>query len=151
MNISIRTLTFTTILVLALTSACGSTNPDQTEEDAIRSIERARVRALVEGDIETARPLHADDFQLITPLGDSLTKEQYLGSIDSGAVDYLIWDPETIEIRLYGSMAVIRYQAQSEVVTQGQKISLRRYWYTDLYEKREGQWQVVWSQATQAR
>ena len=155
MNPSIRTLTFAMILVtlfvLALASACGSTVSQQTQADAIRSIERTRVQALVQGDIETARPLHADDFQLITPLGDSLTKEQYLGAIDSGIVDYLVWDPETIEVRLYGSAAVVRYQGQSEVITQGQKISLRRYWYTDLYEQREGQWQVVWSQATQAR
>ena len=151
MKSSIRTLTMAIILVLALTSACGSTDSDQTQAEAIRSTERTRLRALVDGDIETARPLHADDFQLITPLGDSLTKEQYLGAIDSGIVDYLVWDPETIEVRLYGSTAVIRYQAQIEVITQGQKTSLRRYWHTDLYEQREGQWQVVWSQATQAR
>lgn len=151
MKSSIRTLTFAIIVVLALTSACGSTDSGQAQADAIRSIEHTRLRALVDGDIETARPLHADDFQLITPLGDSLTKEQYLGAIDSGIVDYLVWDPETIEVRLYGSTAVIRYQAQLEVITQGQKTSLRRYWHTDLYEQREGQWQVVWSQATQAR
>lgn len=151
MKSSIRTLTFAIIVVLALTSACGSTDSDQAQADAIRSIEHTRLRALVDGDIETARPLHADDFQLITPLGDALTKEQYLGAIDSGIVDYLVWDPETIEVRLYGSTAVIRYQAQLEVITQGQKTSLRRYWHTDLYEQREGQWQVVWSQATQAR
>ena len=100
MKSSIRTLTIAIILVLALTSACGSTDSDQTQAEAIRSIERTRLRALVDGDIETARPLHADDFQLITPLGDSLTKEQYLGAIDSGIVDYLVWDPETIEVRL---------------------------------------------------
>jgi hypothetical protein len=151
MKSSIRTLIFATILVLALTSACGSTDSDQTQAEAIRSIECRRVRALVEGDIETARQLHANDFQLITPLGDSLTKEQYLGAIASGAVDYLVWDPEPIEVRLYGSTAVIRYQSQIEVITQGQKTSLLRYWHTDLYEQREGQWQVVWSQATQAR
>jgi hypothetical protein len=151
MKSSIRTSIFFTMLVLVLTSACGSADPQQAQADAIRAIERTRVQALVEGDLETARPLHADDFQLITPLGDCLTKEQYLGAIDSGVVDYLVWDPQTIEVRLYGSTAVIRYQSQLEVVTQGQKTSLRRYWHTDLYEQREGQWQVVWSQATQAR
>lgn len=151
MNCSIRFLTFATILVLALTSACGSTDLHQTQADEIRVIERTRVHALVEGDIQTARQLHADDFQLITPLGDCLTKEQYLGAIDSGTLDYLVWDPETIEVRLYDSAAVIRYQSQIEVIMQGQTISLRNYWHTDLYEKREGQWQIIWSQATQAQ
>lgn len=150
MNSTIRYITFATIFVLAFTSACGSRDAQQTQADAIRSIERTRVRALVEGDLETARQIHADDFQLITPLGDSLTKEQYLGAIGSGIVDYLVWEPETIEVRLYDSAALIRYQSRLEVITQGQKTSLRRYWHTDLYEQRDGQWQVVWSQATEA-
>ncbi len=148
MNSLIRSLILT--ILLALTSACGSTALRQAQADIIRDIERTRIRALVEGDLETARQLHADNFQLITPLGDSLTKEQYLGAIGSGLIDYLAWEPETIEVRLYNSAAVIRYQAQVEVVVQGQKTSPQRYWFTDLYEQREGQWQVVWSQATQA-
>ena len=41
-------------------------------------------RALVDGDLETARELHAPDFQLITPTGRSLSGEQYLGEIASG-------------------------------------------------------------------
>jgi Domain of unknown function (DUF4440) len=124
--------------------------PSRGEADLIRSTERTRLRALVEADIETARRLHADDFQLINPLGGSLTKEQYLGGLASGALDYLTWDPETIEVRVYGRVAAIRYRSQLEIVVQGQKISLRRYWHTDLYEKRDGQWQVVWSHATEA-
>ena len=69
----------------------------------------------------------------------------------AGVVDYLTWEPETIAVRLYGQAAVIRYRSQLEIVVQGQKISLRPYWHTDLYEKRNGQWQVVWSHATETK
>ena len=98
--------------------------------------------------MEVARQLHADDFQLINPLGQSLSKEQYLGGIASGDLDYLVWEPESIEVRLYDQAAVIRYQSQLEIVVQGQKVPRQRYWHTDSYEKRNGHWQVVWSQAT---
>ena len=98
--------------------------------------------------MEVARQLHADDFQLINPRGGSLSKEQYLGGIASGQLDYLVWEPESIEVRLYGEAAVIRYQSQLEIVVQGQKVPRQRYWHTDTYEKRNGRWQVVWSQAT---
>jgi hypothetical protein len=60
-----------------------------------------------------------------------------------------VWEPEEIEVRLYGDAAVIRYRAQLEIVVQEQEISLRGYWHTDLYERRDGRWQVVWSQATE--
>ena len=127
-----------------------TSNP-HTEADLIRATERERLRALVAANMEVARQLHADDFQLINPLGQSLSKEQYLGGIASGDLDYLVWEPESIEVRLYDQSAVIRYQSQLEIVVQGQKVPRQRYWHTDSYEKRNGRWQVVWSQATEIR
>ncbi len=124
-----------------------SSNP-KVEADLIRATERERIRALVEANMEVARQLHAEDFQLINPRGQSLSKEQYLGGIASGDLDYLVWEPESIEVRLYDQAAVIRYQSQLEIVVQGQKVPRQRYWHTDSYEKRNGRWQVVWSQAT---
>ena len=51
-----------------------SSNP-KVEADLIRATERERIRALVEANMEVARQLHADDFQLINPRGQSLSKE----------------------------------------------------------------------------
>ena len=121
---------------------------DQGEADVLRATERERLRALVAGDVPRAVQLHADDFQLINPLGGALSREQYLGGIDSGQIHYLFWEPDSIAVRVYGQAAVIRYQSQLEIVVQGHHIPRQRYWHTDLYERREGQWQVVWSQAT---
>jgi hypothetical protein len=101
--------------------------------------------------MEVVEQLHADDFQLITPSGTSVSREGYLGGIASGEIDYLVWEPASIEVRLYGQAAVIRYQAQLQLVFQGEKAPLRRYWHIDSYEKRDGRWQVVWSQATEIR
>jgi hypothetical protein len=124
------------------------TGEDRGEADILRATERERLRALVAADVPRARQLHTDDFQLINPLGGVLSKEQYLGGIGSGQLNYLFWEPDSIAVRLYGDAAVIRYQSQLEVVVQGRHIPRQRYWHTDLYERREGQWQVVWSQAT---
>ena len=127
----------------------GPASNTQSEADLIRATERRRLRALVEANVEVARRLHADDFQLINPLGESISKEQYLGGIASGQIDYIVWEPESeIEVRLYGRAAVIRYRSRLEIVVQGRQVPLGRYWHTDSYEKRSGRWQVVWSQAT---
>jgi len=121
----------------------------QAEADLIRTTERERLRTLIEADVAQARRLHADDFQLINPLGGSLSKEQYLAGISSGELDYLFWQPDSIAVRLYGQAAVIRYPSHLEIVVQGRHVPRRRYRHTDLYERRDGQWQVVWSQATE--
>jgi ketosteroid isomerase-like protein len=136
------------ILAAACSLSCRSESNVQAEPERIRATERERLRALVNADLEVASRLHADDFQLINPAGASVSKEQYLKGIASGEIDYLRWDPGAIEVRQYGEAAVIRYQSELDIIVGGRKVGLRRYWHTDLYERRGGQWQVVWSHAT---
>jgi hypothetical protein len=115
----------------------------------LRATERERLRALVQADLPVADWLHADDFQLITPVGVTFSKEQYLGAIASGDIDYRVWEPDSpIEVRLYDRGAVLRYQSRLEMFRRGRHVELAPYWHTDTYEQREGHWQVVWSQAT---
>ena len=118
------------------------------EAELIRDTERARLRALVEGDMKTAGRLHATEFQLITPIGMALSKNDYLGAIASGQIKYLAWEPGPIAVRHHHRHAVIRYRARLEVVFGGHKVAPGDYWHTDAYEHRDGQWMVVWSQAT---
>jgi Domain of unknown function (DUF4440) len=121
---------------------------DTVDEESIRDIERARLRALVNADMIAAEPLHAPDFQLITPIGAKLSKAEYLGAVTGGQIKYLLWEPGDIAVRLYAASAVIRYRARLEVVFGGHKVPPGDYWHTDAYECRNQQWMVVWSQAT---
>jgi ketosteroid isomerase-like protein len=124
--------------------------PADDEQELLRSTERDRVRALVTGDVQRAAQLHAEDFQLINPLGGAVSREQYLDGVGSGQIHYVYWEPESIAVRLYGDAAVLRYRSQLEIVVQGRPIPRQAYWHTDLYERHEGQWKVVWSHATVA-
>jgi len=87
---------------------------------------------------------------LINPLGGSLSKAEYLGAIAAGEIDYLLWQPGAIEVKVYGDAAVIRYQAELQIKVKAiPDAPSGRFWHTDVYERRNGLWQVVWSQATQ--
>lgn len=46
-------------------------------------IERSRLRAIVQRDMELANSLHADDFEFITPRGRVFSKEQYTALYES--------------------------------------------------------------------
>lgn len=111
-------------------------------------VERRRLRALVDGDIETAAALHHDDFLLVTPGAASLTKSDYLDMIESGTLKYLVWEPGTIVVRMLGDAACLRYAATLHARYDGQDSSVGRYWHTDYYERHNGVWQVVFSHAT---
>src|SRR5688572_2159904 len=95
-----------------MTSFDGTPAGEDRDAELLRSTERERLRALVTRDVDRAGQLHADDFQLINPLGGALSKAQYLAGIRSGQIHYLYWEPGSIAVRVYGDVAVIRYQSQ---------------------------------------
>jgi len=138
------------VVVVALVAVgCGgsgqtSASASDKTADVIRATERQRLRALLTHDFDTAQKLHADDFELINPLGEVVSREQYIDSGDAFA--YSVWKPiSPIRVRVHGDAAVIRYESDLEI--HG---SRGHYWHTDLYEKRNGRWQIVWSQTTGA-
>ncbi len=108
-------------------------------------IERQRLRALVTADIATAEPLHAENYQLVTPNGSDMTKEDYLGAIGSGQLRYRVFEAVS-DIAVLGDapVAVLRYQARISFDDRPGMLC----WHTDCYRQHDGRWQVVWSQAT---
>ena len=118
----------------------------------LRQLERRRLAALCAADMVACDALHAPDYQLITPGGAALSKEEYLGQVADGSLDYRRFEPdgETVVRMLGPGAAVLRYRAAIEVAfADGQDADL--FWHTDIYEHREGRWRAVWSQATRIR
>jgi Domain of unknown function (DUF4440) len=113
---------------------------------ALRAIERSRIQALVQRDVAVLRQLHAPEYQLITPAGRVFTREHYLAAIEAEPF-YTGWDAGEMQARVSAQMAVLRYRAQLSFPS-GKSLDC---WHTDHYEWRDGQWQAVWSQATEIR
>jgi hypothetical protein len=118
------------------------------DEDDLAAIERERLQVLVELDLDRARALHADDFQLVTPSGRALSREAYLEAVRTREIAYAAWEPGEIAVWRWGDATVIRYQSEMAFTVDGATTPATRCWHTDLYERRDGRWQVVWSQAT---
>ena len=138
-------------LSLGIQATClGVEDPSpESEMEQIRVIESKRLQALVAGQIDVAMQYHADDFQLISPSGSPFSRDDYLGSIASGKLRYLVFEAVSkIDVRLHGNAAIIRYRSNMLIAWEGTKGNPFRCWHTDLYEKRDGRWLAVWSQAT---
>lgn len=135
---------------LSAPAAESAAAAESEQVEQVRATERARLHALVHGDLVVADQLHAEDFQLISPSGDVVSKEQYLSAIVLGEIIYRVWEPDSpIIVRLHEGVALIRYRSRLDGFAGGQVVGLRHYWHTDVYERRKGQWQCVWSQATE--
>src|SRR5512143_1380842 len=109
-------------------------------ESVLRDAERERLRSLVTPDLAVAERLHADDYELITPGGGTMSKREYLDGIASGELDYLVFEPTSeIRVRLYDRGAVLRYRVRIEILVSGGKDS-GNFWHTDAYEYRDDRW-----------
>ena len=121
-----------------------------TDED-LRSLERTRLRALVEREFELARALHSSEFHLITPRGATYSRESYLQAVEVGRIVYLKWEAVGILVRRFGNVALLRYRAELAMPSTSGEPESFECWHTDSYELHNGFWQVVWSQATRIR
>ena len=116
----------------------------------VLELERSRLRSLVERDMVVAERIHASDYELITPGGHTRSKATYLGDVASKRLEYLAFEPTSaIAVRATPDLIVLRYVARIRLsVGVADEVELSA-WHTDHYEKRDGGWTVVWSQATE--
>jgi ketosteroid isomerase-like protein len=116
----------------------------------LADMERERLRSLVEVRIADADALHAPDFELVSTSGATWSKEQYLGDIASGHVNYRRFEAvSNIEVMADGDLAVLRYRSLIDIAVQGQEAGELKCWHLDCYRRNDtGSWQVRWSQAT---
>ena len=116
--------------------------------DDFRSLERTRLRSLVERDMKLASELHSPDFHLVTPGGVTRSRESYLSAVEAGAITYLKWQPGEMMVRQFSYVVLLRYRADLEMPSQSGGTSSFSCWHTDSYELHDGVWQVVFSHAT---
>ncbi len=118
------------------------------EADHLRGIESARLTALVNADRDVAEQLHAVDYQLITPRGIALSKTEYLHAVATRELHYSVFEPTT-SMDVWGDeqIALIRYRAR--IGFQESPTTSIECWHTDCYRSNDGNWQAVWSQATE--
>jgi hypothetical protein len=126
----------TAALVVAGTGAARPVDASAAQAD-IRALAVTRHRALVDADMATLEKIHAGDYQLITQDGSVLSKADFLGSVQSGDLNYLTFRPILpIRVRLPGdAAAAVRYESHIDIVAGLGRIA-NDSWHTDIYQRR---------------
>ncbi|MBB3167526.1 nuclear transport factor 2 family protein [Simiduia aestuariiviva] len=102
-------------------------------------------------DIEQHQRFWADDLVYTSSSGQRFGKAKILaGMQDTPATEQQTksryW-AEDIEIKLYGTTAIIAFRLMGEM-TEGEQVRVQQYFNTGTFLKREGRWQAVAWQAT---
>jgi hypothetical protein len=129
-------------LVIALGFACASV-PPPPELDALRR------EAMVHSDLAALRELFADGLRYGHANGDVHAKEELLGLLGSGRLDYRAIRVEEIETREQAGTWVVTGRQTVEVTVAGREVTSHSV-FSAVYARECRHWQLVAYQSTQA-
>ena len=147
--------TWATLLCLIATLfslGCGTAeqgpnrNNDETEK-AIRELETRRFQAMIEADTAALDTILAEDLTYTHTSGWVDTKEQFIGWLESGELNYQSISTDSVTVRVYAAATVVTGQAAVKIKVNGQAKNLHIR-FIDVYVKRNAHWQMVAWQST---
>jgi len=135
-------LTITLSLLLAARLASQA-----TAEDSVRAAEQARGQALLTADTVALSRLVADEFVEVSRLGQIRTRADNIKDIASGDLKLTSVKYDSLLVRIYGEVAVLRGIADNTGTFRGFPFS-GKIRYTRVFVRRDGRWQAVAMQQT---
>ena len=133
------------LLLMGLAALAAEGKP--AEAEAVRQAERAWAQAAIKGDAAALDKILADDLTHTHGGGRTETKGQFLEAIRSGAQKYEAIDYDEINVRVYGSTAIVTSEPHIRTINAGQPSSSHsRFLHVDV--KRGGMWRLVAHQST---
>jgi len=118
-----------------------------TPEDSVRAVELSRAQALLRADTTALSRLVADEFFEVSRLGQLRTRADNLRDIASGDLRLTAVNYDSLSVRIYGDVAVLRGIADNTGTFRGFPFS-GKIRYTRIFVRRDGRWQAVAMQQT---
>jgi len=132
---------------LGMGATFAAAAPKGKVERLIEELEMRRFKAMVEADFATLETLLAADMSYSHSTGWTQTKSEFISSLRSHELEYKEIKPDVLEVRVYGTTAVVAGRARVRAKVKGQESSVEIR-FLDVYVKRKGQWQMVaWQSA----
>ena len=133
-------------LVLALAIGAGASAPQDETTAVLLAREKAYARALIDRDVGFLAGYFADDWRGGDWLG-FITKSIMLDLVRSRVYTVKSMRLHDVRVRVAGNWAIVQGFEDEVSTANGQDASGSWSW-TDVFEKRSGQWVVIASQSS---
>ena len=120
---------------------------DLAVAEQLRRLNRQWMDAYVKRDIAFLQVHMSDDYVGTFPDGTVHDKRSEIDAVASGAVAITRMEPVEMQVRVYGEAAVMTGHSSVEA-TLGGKAMAAELRFTDVWIRRDGQWQAIASQVT---
>ncbi|HXZ81025.1 MAG TPA: nuclear transport factor 2 family protein [Terriglobales bacterium] len=136
-----------THVAILLSSNVYAAAADQNIQDEIKTLEEARNRAILKGDVAALDRMTSDDYTFITLRGELRTKAEILKGFSSGSFRYESREISDLNVRVYGDTAIVTGRSIQKGQENGKDYS-GDYRFTRVYVKQNGRWLTVALQTT---
>lgn len=133
------------LLLLALTISCQTKRTDVRQE--LLKVETDFAKAVMSNDADAIGKFLGDDWEIIDPDGNIIDKPRFLRVIRSGTLTHELMESEGMNVRSYGSGVIVTALTRTKGKFAGQEFTTQER-ATDVFVKRNGRWQCVFSQLT---
>lgn len=138
------------LLTVGAAIAVASAQSSSVEQQVVATDEQ-RMAALRRGDPGPLERIYADDYTLVTSLGQVRSKADQIAELKSGSLRYTDIRSVERQVRLYNDVAVIVSRQQAEIIQGGRRITNGDERVTRVYKNFNGQWKVIVTHATTIR
>ena len=116
-------------------------------EDSLKALETGRGEALLKADTAALSRMMAPDFMEISRLGTVRSRAENLGDIASGTLHLTSIKYDSLQVRVYGDVAVLTGIADNTGTMRGFPFS-GKVRYSRVFVRRDRRWQAVLMQQT---
>jgi len=131
-----------TLRLVALVLGLGAGTLQAQAEDSVRAVEMSRRDALLAADTVALSKMIAPDFIEISRLGTVRTRADNIRDIASGALHLTSIKYDSLNVRIYGDVAVLTGIADNTGTMRGFPFA-GKIRYTRIFVRRDGRWQAV--------
>jgi len=131
-------------IVLLVSAAFAQSS--SADEQQIAANEHALGRAMIQKDVATLSWLVADDWSMLGESGSG-TKSGFLNDVSSGTLVVKSFQIHDMHIRVLGDIAIVQAYDDEQTIYAGKDTSGTYNW-TDVWQKRKGQWVSIATQLT---
>lgn len=117
-------------------------------EQQVLAVDDQRNDALRRGDPAPLRDIYADDYTLVTGLGQVRTKTDQIADLTSGRLQYKDFVVKERTVRLYGDVAIVLSRQSATILMDGKPIIGGDERITRVYKLMNGKWRVISTHAT---
>ena len=133
------------MLIATITLSCQMPS-DETQRELLKW-EQDFAKAVVSNNADAIGKFLADDWVIVGPDGNFIDKARFVGVIKSRMLTHDLMESDDVQVRVYGDSAVVTALTRTKAKFSGQEITT---WEraTDIFVKRAGRWECVFSQLT---